>query len=364
MEQVNQALIAKLEQLNIRYVEIENKISQPDIASTPAKFVPLTKEQGKLRPMVEKYRRLRETLRQAADSKAMAQDTAADPEFQEMARQEASLLTAQADKLLEEIKDTLVMADDDAIDSVILEIRAGTGGEEAALFAKDLHNMYTRYADKMGWKVETMDFSTTDRGGFREMILTVSGPGVWTHLGYEGGGHRVQRIPETESQGRVHTSAATVAVLPEPEEVDMDIKPEDVIEHVSCAGGPGGQNVNKVASAIKLEHIPTGITISMRDERSQHKNRAKAWRILRGRIFEYYQKKAVADRSQQRKTMIGSGDRSERIRTYNFPQNRLTDHRINLSLYSLDKIMMGELDDVIAALKDYDKHLRLQNLTL
>jgi peptide chain release factor 1 len=360
----NQALIAKLEQLDVRYIEIENKISQPDIASTPAKFVPLTKEQGKLRPMVEKYRRLREMLRQAAESEVMAQDTAADPEFQEMARQEASLLTAQADKLLEEIKDTLVMADDDAIDSVILEIRAGTGGEEAALFAKDLHNMYTRYADKMGWKVETMDFSTTDRGGFREMILTVSGPGVWTHLGYEGGGHRVQRVPETESQGRVHTSAATVAVLPEPEEVDMDIKPEDVIEHVSCAGGPGGQNVNKVASAIKLEHIPTGITISMRDERSQHKNRAKAWRILRGRIFDYYQKKASADRSQQRKTMIGSGDRSERIRTYNFPQNRLTDHRINLSLYSLDKIMMGELDDVIAALKDYDKQQRLQNLTL
>jgi peptide chain release factor 1 len=364
MEQANQALIAKLEQLDVRYVEIENKISQPEIASTPAKFVPLTKEQGKLRPMVEKYRRLKEMLRQAADSGTMAQDNTADPELQDMARQETSLLNEQADKLLEEIKDTLVMADDDAIDSVILEIRAGTGGEEAALFAKDLHNMYTRYADKMGWKVETMDFSTTDRGGFREIILTVSGPGVWTHLGYEGGGHRVQRVPETESQGRVHTSAATVAVLPEPEEVDMNIKPEDVIEHVSCAGGPGGQNVNKVASAIKLEHIPTGITISMRDERSQHKNRAKAWRILRGRIFEYYQKKAVADRSQQRKTMIGSGDRSERIRTYNFPQNRLTDHRINLSLYNLDKIMMGEIDNLIAALKNYDKHLRLQNLTL
>jgi peptide chain release factor 1 len=360
----NQALIAKLEQLDVRYVEIGDRISQPDIASDPAKFVPLTKEQGKLRPMVEKYRRLKETLRQAVDSGAMAQDGTADPELREMARQETDLLNTQADTLLEEIKDKLVMADDDAIDSVILEIRAGTGGEEAALFAKDLHNMYTRYADKMGWKVETMDFSTTDRGGYREIILTVSGPGVWTHLGYESGGHRVQRVPETESQGRVHTSAATVAVLPEPEEVDMNIKPEDVIEHVSCAGGPGGQNVNKVASAIKLEHIPTGITISMRDERSQHKNRAKAWRILRGRIFDFYQKKAVADRSQQRKTMIGSGDRSERIRTYNFPQNRLTDHRINLSLYSLDKIMIGEIDSLIAALKEYDKQQRLQNLTL
>jgi peptide chain release factor 1 len=360
----NQALIGKLEQLENRYVEIENKLSDPEIVSSHAKMVPLSKEQGKLRPMVEKLRRYKEMQRQAEDSRVMAEDKTADAELREMAEAEVQSLTDQANALLEEIKDKLVMADDDAIDSVILEIRAGTGGEEAALFAKDLHNMYTRYADKMGWKVEMMDFSTTDRGGFREVIMSVSGPGVWTHLGYEGGGHRVQRVPETESQGRVHTSAATVAVLPEPEEVDMNIKPEDVIEHVSCAGGPGGQNVNKVASAIKLEHIPTGITISMRDERSQHKNRAKAWRILRGRIFDYYQKKAVADRSQQRKTMIGSGDRSERIRTYNFPQNRMTDHRINLSLYSLDKIIMGEIDELIAALKEYDKQQRLQNLTL
>jgi peptide chain release factor 1 len=360
----NQALIGKLEQLENRYVEIEHKLSDPEIVSSHAKMVPLSKEQGKLRPMVEKLRRYKEMVRQADDARVMAEDTTADAELREMAGAEVQSLTEQAGTLLEEIKDTLVMADDDSIDSVILEIRAGTGGEEAALFAKDLHNMYTRYADKMGWKVEMMDFSTTDRGGFREVIMTVSGPGVWTHLGYEGGGHRVQRVPETESQGRVHTSAATVAVLPEPEEVDMNIKPEDVIEHVSCAGGPGGQNVNKVASAIKLEHIPTGITISMRDERSQHKNRAKAWRILRGRIFDYYQKKAAADRSQQRKTMIGSGDRSERIRTYNFPQNRMTDHRINLSLYSLDKIIMGEIDELIAALKEYDKQQRLQNLTL
>lgn len=364
MDQVTQALLGKLEQLDQRFIEIDQLISHPDVVSNPQKFIPLTKEQGKLRPMVERYRTYKDLVRQLNDSNSMAEDRTADPELRDMAYQEARELTAKSNEMLESIKDTLVMADDDAIDSVILEIRAGTGGDEAALFAADLHNMYTRYADKMGWKVETMDFSTTDKGGFREIVLTVSGPGVWSHLGYESGGHRVQRVPETESQGRVHTSAATVAVLPEPEEVDMDIKPEDVIENVSCAGGPGGQNVNKVASAIRLEHVPTGIVVSMRDERSQHKNRAKAWRILRGRIFDYYQKKAVADRSEKRKTMIGSGDRSERIRTYNFPQNRLTDHRINLSLYSLEKVMMGEIDDLIKALKDYDKQQRLENMAI
>ena len=194
------------------------------------------------------------------------------------------------------------------------------------------------------------------------MIMNVKGSGVWSELGYEGGGHRVQRVPETESQGRVHTSAATVAVLPEPEELDIQIAPSDVLEHVSRAGGPGGQSVNKLNSAIKLEHVPTGITVSMRDEKSQHKNRAKAWRIMRTRVYEFHQRQINKDRDDKRRTMIGSGDRSQRIRTYNFPQNRLTDHRINLSLYSLDKIIYGEMDDLIAALKDHDKQQRLESL--
>jgi len=243
-----------------------------------------------------------------------------------------------------------------------MEIRAGTGGEEAALFARDLYNMYVRYAEGRKWKVEQLSFSPTEKNGFREVIFGVKGPGVWSELGYEGGGHRVQRVPETESQGRIHTSAATVAVLPEPEEVDIQINPDDVVEHVSRASGPGGQNVNKVSSAVKLEHIPTGICVSMQDEQSQHKNRAKAWRILRSRIYEDAEKKKRAQRDSQRKTMIGSGDRSEKIRTYNFPQNRLTDHRINLSLYSLDKIMNGDMGELVAALKDYDKQQRLKNL--
>jgi peptide chain release factor 1 len=248
------------------------------------------------------------------------------------------------------------------IDSVIMEIRAGTGGEEAALFARNLYDMYARYADDQRWKVEQLDFSPSEMGGFREVIFSIKGDGVWTQLGYEGGGHRVQRVPTTESQGRIHTSAATVAVLPEPEEVDIEINPDDVIEHVCRSSGPGGQNVNKVSSAIKLEHIPTGITVSMQDEKSQHKNRAKAWRLLRSRIYELEEGKRRAERDSQRRTMIGSGDRSQKIRTYNFPQNRVTDHRINLSLYSLDRIMNGELGELIEALRDYDRQQRLLNL--
>ncbi|MDH4202441.1 MAG: peptide chain release factor 1 [Phycisphaerae bacterium] len=358
MSDTNTAVLNKLAELDARCLEIDRQISDPEIAKDVNKLIPLSKEQGKLKPLVSRYRQYRDITSQLDDAKTMLDD----PEMKEMAAAEIETLTGQQETLLEEIKNTLVMADDAAIDSVIMEIRPGTGGDEASLFAGDLYEMYKRYADKQGWKVETMDFAGTEMGGIREVTLNIKGPGVWAQLGYEGGGHRVQRVPETESQGRVHTSAATVAVLPEPEEVDIEINPDDMIENVSCAGGPGGQNVNKVASAIRLEHVPTGIVVSMRDERSQHKNRAKAYRILKSRLYEYYQNKANAERSSARKSMIGSGDRSQRIRTYNFPQNRLTDHRINLSLYSLEKIMMGELDELIAALQDHDKQQRLQNL--
>jgi peptide chain release factor 1 len=361
-EDKNNVLIAKLDEIEGRFCEIEKQLSDPEVMREHAKMVPLSKEQGKLRPMVTKYRQYKEQLKGIADAKAMLADPQIDDEFRAMAEEEAKQLEAKSTALLESIKDTLVMADDASIDSVIMEIRAGTGGEEAALFARDLYNMYTRYAEKRGWKMEQMDFSVGDMGGFREVVFNIKGPGVWAELGYEGGGHRVQRVPETESQGRIHTSAATVAVLPEPEEVDVQINPSDVIENVCRAGGPGGQNVNKVSSAIRLEHIPTGITVNMREEKSQHKNRAKAWRILRSRVYELYQSKKNAERDSARKTMIGSGDRSERIRTYNFPQNRLTDHRINVSLYNLDKVMMGEIDELIVALKEYDKQERLKNL--
>lgn len=359
---VLKTLLEKLDKMEQEYLYIGQQLQDPAVCSDPKKLVPLTRQQGKLAGIVGKFRQYKDLSHQRDQAEQMANAPDTDPELKELAQQEAAELAQKADGLLEEIKNTLVMADDAAIESVILEIRPGTGGEEAALFARDLYQMYTRYAEKKGWKVEVMDFSPTEMGGVREVIMNIQGAGVWSHLGYEGGGHRVQRVPETEAQGRIHTSAATVAVLPEAEEIDVEIKPEDVIEHVSCAGGPGGQNVNKVATAIRLEHIPTGIVVSMRDERSQHKNRAKAYRILRSRLLEHYQSQANAQRSAARKNMIGSGDRSQRIRTYNFPQNRLTDHRINLSLYSLDKIIAGEMDELIAALQDYDRQQRLANL--
>ena len=362
MAEKKDSFLVKLDELEQRYSQIEEQIAEPAIASDSTKLIALSKEQGKLKNIVAKYREYKKTIADIEDAKQILKDNTVDEDFKTLAKEEVQQLGGKKNALLEEIQDILVMADEMGVNSVIMEIRAGTGGEEAALFARDLYNMYVKYAEGRKWKVEQLDFSTTERNGFREVIFSVKGPGVWSQLRYEAGGHRVQRIPETESQGRIHTSAATVAVLPEPEEVDVQIAPDDVVEHVSRAGGPGGQNVNKVSSAIKLEHIPTGITVSMRDEKSQHKNRAKAWRVLRSRIYEYYQSKKRAERDSQRKTMIGSGDRSQKIRTYNYPQNRLTDHRVNLSLYSLDKIMTGDMGELIAALKDYDREQRLKNL--
>ncbi len=364
MDKEHNHLLTMLDELDARYTEIERQISDPAIAGETAKLITLSKERSRHQPVVLKYREYKKTLTGIENAGQMAQDLTVEPDLRALAEEEIKQLRVRADQLLEEIRNTLIMADDMRIDSVIMEIRAGTGGEEAALFVRDLYNMYVKYADNRRWKVEQLDFSPSDMGGLREVIFNVRGEGVWSELGYEGGGHRVQRVPETESQGRIHTSAATVAVLPEPEEVDIQINPGDVVEHVSRAGGPGGQNVNKVSSAIRLEHIPTGITVNMREEASQHKNRAKAWRILRSRVYELYESRRRAERDSRRRTMIGSGDRSEKIRTYNYPQNRVTDHRIGLSLYHLDRIMSGDLGELIAALREYDRQQRLKNLQL
>jgi peptide chain release factor 1 len=356
------SLLNKLEQMNQRYIEIDTLISDPSVASIPTQLIALSKEQGTLKRIVANYRKYLSNQSQIEEAKAILEDSEADAEYQELAQEEILELEPCQETLLEELQNTLVMADDLNITSVIVEIRAGTGGDEAALFARDLSTMYTRYAETKHWKVEQLDFSVSDMGGFREVVLSIKGEGVWAELGYESGGHRVQRVPETESQGRIHTSAATVAVLPEPEAIDMHIEPSDVTEHVCRSSGPGGQCVNKTSSAIKLEHLPTGITVSMQDEKSQHKNRAKAWRILRSRIYEKLEREKQKERDSQRKSMIGSGDRSSKIRTYNFPQSRVTDHRIGLSLYNLEKILQGDISELINGMIAHDRQQRLENL--
>ncbi|MEE9296121.1 MAG: peptide chain release factor 1 [Phycisphaerae bacterium] len=362
-ETVEERLIARLGELDERYESLNRQLAEPEVATNPARSVAIAKELGKLRRLVEPFRDLCKTRSELQEAHEISADPSQDGEMRELAEQEISELKKEYAVRLERLKESVVTSEASQISSVILEIRAGTGGAEAALFARDLYEMYLRYCDRHRFRVEVINQSGSDMGGFKEIILNIKGKGVYSHLGYEGGGHRVQRVPQTESQGRVHTSAVTVAVLPEPEEIDLDINwDKDVDEFISRAGGPGGQNVNKVSSAIRLIHHDTGITVSMRDEKSQHKNRAKARRIMTARLYDHFEQQAKSERSAVRRSMVGSGDRSQRVRTYNFPQNRCTDHRINLDLYSLDKIMQGEMEPLVEALGTFDKEQQLKNL--
>lgn len=312
------------------------------------------REHGGLAKVATKYREFKRLTDEIHGCQEMA-EAAEDSEEREMAETEMQRLKTEREKLWEELLSLTVGGEESHRTRCVMEIRAGTGGDEAALFARDLFEMYRRHAEQVGWKTEIMDASPTEMGGFKEITLTLQGENVYRDLQYESGGHRVQRVPETETQGRVHTSAATVAVMPEPEDVEVDLKPDDYRVDKFSASGPGGQHVNKTESAIRLTHHDTGIVVQCQDEKSQHKNLAKALRVLRARIYEKKREEEEAKQAAARKGLIGSGDRSQRIRTYNFPQNRLTDHRINLTIYKLDQIVAGDLSPVTEALIEYDR---------
>jgi peptide chain release factor 1 len=354
--------MARVKEIVARLDDVAAEMNRPEVAASGALMTKLSREHGELEKIARPYREYRRVTDQLAESHELAAD-GSDPELRQLAEAEIPALEARRERLLAALQERLVTGDEGASRSIMLEIRAGTGGEEAALFAGDLLNMYTAYAARNGLKVEVLSMSPSELGGVKEAILNITGDEVYLHFRFEAGGHRVQRVPKTEAQGRIHTSAATVAVFPEPDVINIEIDWEkDVIEHVSRAGGPGGQNVNKVSSAIRLEHIPTGITVSMRDEKSQHKNRAKARRVLLSRLYDHFHTQQQSKVASDRKTMIGSGDRSDRIRTYNFPQNRVTDHRINKDVYDLPRILAGDLEEFQQELHDRELKLRLESL--
>ena len=352
-------MFEKLEQTEKLYRELEQKLADPGLPARQEEWKKLSKQHAELGPVVEKYREYRAVQAERGELEAMLAGEK-DPELAELTREELRAAEEKLAALEEELKILLLPKDPNDDKNVILEIRAGAGGEEAALFALDLLKMYLRYAEKNRWKTEEIDLSSSDLGGIKEAVVQIAGKGAYSKLKFESGVHRVQRVPETESQGRIHTSTVTVAVLPEAEDVEVQVDEKDLRIDIFRSSGAGGQKVNKTESAIRITHLPTGIVVQCQDERSQTRNKEKAMTVLKSRLYDYYATRAEAEVAQKRRTQVGTGDRSERIRTYNFPQGRVTDHRINMTLYSLDTYMQGEIDEMIDALSLADRNLKLQ----
>ena len=341
-------MLDKLAEVEKRYVELEGKMSDPQLLGHQREYAKLARERSELEEIVLRYREWRKVEHEIQENRQLMEEN--DEAMRELVKEELTSLRERKEALETKLKFLILPKDPNDDKNVIVEIRAGTGGDEAALFAAELFRMYSRYAESRGWRVEMMSSNPTGLGGYKEIIASIEGQGAYSRLKFEGGVHRVQRVPVTEGSGRIHTSAVTVAVLAEADEVEVAIDPKEIRIDVFRSSGPGGQSVNTTDSAVRITHIPTGIVISCQDEKSQHKNRAKGMKILRARLLEKKQDEQASEIAATRKLMVGSGDRSERIRTYNFPQGRLTDHRINFTLYKLDRLMEGEIDDVVEAL--------------
>lgn len=354
-------MLDRLQSLEDRYNKLNELLSDPDVISDIDKLREYSKEQSDLEDVVQAYRQYTEVTTELKDAKEMLEDDL-DEEMTEMTKMEISELTERKEELEEQMKVLLLPKDPNDDKNVIMEIRGAAGGDEAALFAGDLYRMYSRYAENHGWKTEVIEAHSTGVGGYKEIIFLINGNGAYSQLKYENGAHRVQRVPETESGGRVHTSTATVAVLPEAEEVEIDVNENDIRVDTFASSGPGGQSVNTTMSAVRLTHEPTGIIVSCQDEKSQIKNKEKAMKVLRARIYDKFQQEAQAEYDENRKSAIGTGDRSERIRTYNFPQNRVTDHRIGLTIQKLDQILEGKLEEFIDSLLVEEQTKKLEQI--
>lgn len=356
-----EVMFDQLDSFIIRYEELSELLSDPEVINDTNRLMELTKEEAILRVKVETFKHYQQVVRDLKDTEDMLNE-GLDAEMAEMAKEELADLKKEKAELEEQIKFLLLPEDPNDGKNIIMEIRGAAGGDEAALFAGDLFGMYSKYAESQGWRVEVMEANITGIGGYKEIILMITGDNVFSKLKYESGAHRVQRVPSTESQGRVHTSTATVVVMPEAQEVEVELEDKDIRVDIYHASGAGGQHVNKTASAVRLTHLPTGIVVAMQDERSQLKNREKAMKILRARVYDKISQEAQSEYDANRKSAVGTGDRSERIRTYNFPQNRVTDHRIGLTIQKLDQILSGKLDEIVDALILFDHTEKLEQL--